>query len=47
VRKGFKTMSELSSVIVPPVRKTQVRGPLASTHARSDPAPESAVLVTR
>jgi len=27
--------------MVPPVRNTQVRGPLAATQARSDPGPES------
>src|ERR1700704_3059626 len=32
--------------MVPPTRKTQVRGPLASAHARSDPEPESFKLVT-
>src|SRR6266849_4826881 len=47
VMKGLATVSVLTSVIVPPVRKTQVRGPLASTQARSDPAPESFTLVTR
>jgi hypothetical protein len=32
--------------MLPPMRNTQVRGPLASTHARSDPSPESFRLVT-
>jgi hypothetical protein len=32
--------------MLPPTRNTQVRGPLASTHARSDPFPESFRFVT-
>jgi hypothetical protein len=31
---------------IPATRKTQVRGPLASTQARKDPVPESFVFVT-
>jgi hypothetical protein len=46
VMKGLATVSEVAKVIVPPVRKRQVRGPLASTQARSDPVPESFRLVT-
>ena len=36
----------LKRLIVPPTRKTQVRGPEAETHARRLPAPESLRLVT-
>ena len=46
VMKGLATKSELASVMVPPVRKMQVRGPFASMQTRSDPIPESFRLVT-
>lgn len=37
---GFTILSADCNTINPPVRKTQVRGPLASTHARRLPVPE-------
>src|SRR5579863_1975011 len=46
VKKGFETCSSEKLVIRPATRKMHVRGPLASTHARSEPPPESFRLVT-
>src|ERR1700730_9446647 len=46
VRYGFETCNRDWFTMLPPTRNTQVRGPLASTHARSDPSPESFRFVT-
>src|SRR5258705_1486078 len=46
VMYGFVISIRDCSTMVPPTRKTQVRGPLASTHARSDPPPRSLSLLT-
>src|SRR5580700_4655375 len=46
VRYGFETCNRDWFTMLPPTRNTQVRGPLASTHARSDPFPESFRFVT-
>src|SRR5437763_17211528 len=39
-------MRPVWSTIVPPVRNSTIRGPLASMHARRLPGPESASVVT-
>jgi len=41
VRNGCRTSMRLRTAMVPPVRKTTVRGPLASQAARRLPGPES------
>src|SRR6266508_2701703 len=46
VRYGLRIQSVLRRTIVPPTRNTQVRGPHAWTHARSEPVPESSRFAT-
>ena len=46
VMYGFVTCRRDVLVMRPATRKMHVRGPLASTQARSEPEPESARLVT-
>src|ERR1700720_3730113 len=46
VRYGLETWARDRNVITPDTRKTQVRGPEASMHARRLPVPESFKLVT-
>lgn len=43
---GFLIVRSFVSLIVPETSKTQTRGPLAFTHARNDPSPESFKFVT-
>src|SRR5580704_5455766 len=46
VRNGLVIRYIAAGVMIPATRKTQVRGPLALVHARSEPVPESFRLVT-